>query len=472
MTQAIWWLRRDLRLSNNLALKAALDAGGQVIPVFILDSKLLASPYVGEARLAFLLASLHSLDRELSRRGSYLVIRKGDPLIELERLVAETGSTSIFAETDYSPYARRRDEVIDRHLPVNWQTGLVFHPPGTVLKADGEPYIVFTPFRKTWMALEEPGLQAIFYAPAQIPTPEGIESEPIPDHPSLPAGALFPPGEMEAQRRLAAFTDFIPPLQAPVHRYSRDRDRPDLEGTSRLSPYLRFGVLSIHQVVAAAYRAIHLAPDAEASQSAQTWLNELIWREFYFHILYHFPRVRRENFRLKRVDWVNDEGHYEAWKHGKTGYPAVDAAMRQLAQTGWMHNRSRMIVASFLCKDLLVDWRWGERWFMQSLFDGDPAANNGGWQWTAGTGTDAAPYFRIFNPVTQSKRYDPSGTFIRRWLPELANIPDSYIHEPWKTPGEVQRKSGCMIGKDYPFPIIEHAWARERALQIYTQAKE
>jgi deoxyribodipyrimidine photo-lyase len=472
MTRAIWWLRRDLRLSDNQALKGALNAGGQVIPVFILDPKLLASPYVGEARLAFLLASLRTLDGELARRGSYLVFRKGDPLVELERLAAETGATAIFAEADYSPYARRRDEVIDKYLPVHWQKGLVVHPPASVLKTDGEPYAVFTPFRKAWMALVEPTLQGNFEPPAQIPTPVGIKSEPVPFPPSVPENTLFPPGEFEAQRRLRAFIASVPPVLAPVYMYARDRDRPDLDGTSRLSPYLRFGMLSIRQVVAAAFRAIHLAPDEEARQGAQIWLNELVWREFYFHILYHFPRVRGENFRLKRVNWVNDKGHFDAWRQGQTGYPAVDAAMRQLTQTGWMHNRSRMIVASFLCKDLLVDWRWGESWFMQCLLDGDPAANNGGWQWTAGTGTDAAPYFRIFNPVTQSKRYDPGGAYIRRWLPELAHIPDKFVHEPWKMPDEFQRQAGCVIGKDYPFPIVEHAWARERALQFYARAKE
>jgi deoxyribodipyrimidine photo-lyase len=230
-------------------------------------------------------------------------------------------------------------------------------------------------------------------------------------------------------------------------------------------------LLSTHQVVAASHRAISFAPSAEARHSAQTWLNELIWREFYFHILYHFPRVRKENFRLKHINWVNDKTHFEAWLHGRTGYPAVDAAMRQLLQTGWMHNRSRMIVASFLCKDLLIDWRWGERWFMQCLLDGDPAANNGGWQWTAGTGTDAAPYFRIFNPTTQGKRHDPAGTHVRRWLPELKAVPDKYIHEPWKMPATVQHQTGCLIGKDYPSPIVEHSWARKRALQIYAQAK-
>jgi deoxyribodipyrimidine photo-lyase len=471
MSTAIWWLRRDLRLSDNRVLKSALDAGGQVIPVFILDPQLLASPYVGEARLAFLLANLSALNRDLLQRGSYLALRRGDPLIELERLVAETNSTAIFAEADYSPYARRRDGDIDRRLPVHWQQGLAFHPPGTVLKPDGEPYTVFTYFSKAWMEREGSTLEVDFKPPARIPTPAGVPTEPIPLDPALPVDTIFPPGEGEAQRRLEAFTDPNPHILAPIYAYAQNRDRPDLEGTSMLSPYLRFGLLSMHQVVAASHRAISFAPSAEARHSAQTWLNELIWREFYFHILYHFPRVRKENFRLKHINWVNDKMHFDAWLHGRTGYPAVDAAMRQLLQTGWMHNRSRMIVASFLCKDLLIDWRWGERWFMQCLLDGDPAANNGGWQWTAGTGTDAAPYFRIFNPTTQGKRHDPAGTHVRRWLPELKAVPEKYIHEPWKMPATVQHQTGCLIGKDYPSPIVEHSWARKRALQIYAHAK-
>ncbi len=314
-----------------------------------------------------------------------------------------------------------------------------------------------------------------FFTPKKLETPEAIQSLPIPNA-EVPGGHLFPPGEQEAQQRLTAFTRNIHPTKgvlvpAPVFSYASGRDRQDWEGTSRLSPYLRFGMLSARQAVSAAYQAIQTAPGGEALKSAETWLNELIWREFYIHILYHFPRVRRENFRLPHVRWVNNPQHFEAWRHGQTGYPVVDASMRQLQHTGWMHNRSRMIVASFLTKDLLIDWRWGERWFMQHLIDGDPAANNGGWQWTAGTGTDAAPYFRIFNPISQSMKHDPHGEHIRRWLPELSNVPDEFIHEPWKMSAEIQVQAGCRIGVDYPFPIIDHSQARERALEAYAPPK-
>jgi deoxyribodipyrimidine photo-lyase len=457
----IWWIRRDLRLTDNPALQGALQhspEGGQVVPVFILDPRLLSSPYAGEKRLAFLWAGLHALDAGLRRRGSGLVLRRGDPLAELSRLAAETGATAIYAEPDVSPYARRRDAAVSAILPVAWSGSPAVRPPGMVLKPDGAPYTVFTPFSKAWKAL--PGLPEMlrFTAPEHIPTPSSVDSLLIPETPGQP---LFPAGEAEAQRRLAGF------LEQDVYEYSTGRDRLDLDQTSQLSPYLRFGMLSPRQAVSAARGAIAAAPDPPARQAAETWLNELIWRDFYLHILYHFPRVRRQNFRLPGMAWQNNPQHFAAWCAGQTGYPVVDAAMRQLVQTGWMPNRARMIVASFLTKDLLVDWRWGERFFMQHLVDGDPAANNGGWQWTAGTGTDAAPYFRIFSPLSQGQKHDPQGRYIRRWLPELANVPEETIHAPWQMPEDVQRQVGCRIGYEYPAPVVDHAQARQRALQAY-----
>jgi deoxyribodipyrimidine photo-lyase len=244
----------------------------------------------------------------------------------------------------------------------------------------------------------------------------------------------------------------------------------DLPGTSGLSPYLRFGMLSARQ---AAVAALEVGEHPEAREGAQVWLDELIWREFYLHILYHFPNVLRESFResLREIPWDNDTRAFAAWQEGLAGYPVVDAAMRQLRATGWMHNRARMIVASFLTKDLLIDWRWGERYFMQQLVDGDPASNNGGWQWSAGTGTDAAPYFRIFNPVLQGEKFDPEGAYVRRWVGELARVPDRYLQRPWLMPEEIQREAGCILGKDYPAPMVDHAWARERTLEAYRQAK-
>jgi len=343
---------------------------------------------------------------------------------------------------------------------------VTIHPADAVLKPDGTPYTVFTPFSRAWKALPIPG--TVLAAPGLLPALPQLGSLPIPD---VSPGAPFQPGEVEAQRRLQAFVGGDDPA---IYRYGKGRDRLDLVGTSQLSPYLRFGMLSACQAAASALVAIEAAPDAQARSGAETWLTELIWREFYQSIQYHFPETERYSFRatLRDIDWDNDETAFAAWRQGQTGYPVVDAGMRQLAQTGWMHNRARMIVASFLVKDLLIDWRWGEHWFMQHLVDADPAANNGGWQWTAGTGTDAAPYFRIFHPVLQGRKHDPEGAYVRQWVPELAQVPGRYIHAPWEMPPEVQRAMGCIIGRDYPAPIVDHAWARERALAVYAQARQ
>jgi deoxyribodipyrimidine photo-lyase len=471
MKTALWWIRRDVRLSDNQALAAALVHADRVIPVFVLDPTLLDSPYVGPKRVAFLLGGLRQLDEDLRTRGSRLIVRRGDPQDELAALLADSGADAIFAEEDFSPYARQRDAGVAGSLPLHLVGGPIVHPPGSVLKADGTPYTVFTPFSRRWKALPAPQAGALLPAPDRIPTPPEVGGLAIPTEPALPAAVPFPLGEREAQRRLRVFVEGEDP---PIYRYAALRDHLDVKGTSHLSPYLRFGMLSARQAVVTALDAIAKAPDAKARAGAEMWLNELIWREFYVHILYHFPDVLQQSFRanLRDIAWQNDEGAFAAWCQGRTGYPVVDAAMRQLAQTGWMHNRARMIVASFLVKDLLTDWRWGERYFMQHLVDGDPAANNGGWQWTAGTGTDAAPTFRVFNPTSQGVKHDPQGAYVRRWVQELARVPDRFIHEPWKMPPDVQRSAGCVIGQDYPAPIVDHAWARERALAAYRQARE
>jgi deoxyribodipyrimidine photo-lyase len=471
VTTAIWWARRDLRLSDNQALAAALAHAERVIPVFVLDSALLEAHRAAEKRVAFLLGGLRALDESLRERGSGLVVRHGDPADELAALVAEVGADAVFAEEDFAPYARQRDGRVAARVPLRLVGAPIVHRPGSVLKADGTPYVVFTPFSRTWKAHTPPDARDVLQAPREIPSPPGIASRPIPAEPALPSAVPFPPGEAEAHRRLSAFTGGDDP---PIYRYAETRDRPDLDDTSRLSPYLRFGMLSARQAVVTALVAADTAPDDRARAGAETWLNELIWREFYVHILYHFPHVLGRSFRpdLQDVPWEDDDDAFAAWCAGRTGYPIVDAAMRQLTQTGWMHNRARMIAASFLVKDLLIDWRWGERFFMQHLVDGDPAANNGGWQWTAGTGTDAAPYFRVFNPVLQGKKHDPQGVYVRRWVPELANVPDRFVHRPWKMKPETQQACGCIVGQDYPAPIVDHAWARERALAAYARARK
>jgi deoxyribodipyrimidine photo-lyase len=468
MKSALWWIRRDLRLTDNEALNAAISSCGQVLPVFIVDRALLASPYVGSKRLAFLFSGLRQLDADLRLRGSHVIVREGEPEEQLTALMKESEASAIFAEEDFSPYAHRRDSRIARLLPLRLVNGLTIHPPGTVLKEDGSPYMVFTPFSRKWKALTSLPTDGITPAPAQIATPNGMRVQPIPSEPAPPPGVDIQAGEEEAQRRLAAFVDGEDPA---IFRYAETRNRLDLDGTSQLSPYLRFGMLSARQAAVTALAALEAAPDEAAGKGAETWLNELIWREFYVNILHHFPYVRGESFRtdLRDIPWDNDEAAFAAWRDGRTGYPVVDAAMRQLTYSGWMHNRARMIVASFLVKDLLIDWRWGERWFMRHLVDGDPAANNGGWQWTAGTGTDAAPYFRVFNPILQGRKFDPDGAFIRRWVPELSDVPDEFVHQPWQMPSEVQRSSDCIIGQDYPRPIVAHKHMREQALALYRQ---
>ncbi|NTV36420.1 MAG: deoxyribodipyrimidine photo-lyase [Anaerolineaceae bacterium] len=456
MATFIWWIRRDLRLDDNPALQAALREGGLVIPVFVLDEFLLNNP--APNRQGFLFTAMRSLDASLRLLGSRLVVRKGSPAQELVKLAAETGAQAVYAEEDYSPYARRRDAEVSSRLDLHLVVGATVHHPNAVVKADGSPYTVFTPFSKVWKALPfssytEKKLVAL------PPVPE-LASLPIPDG-EAPAG--FPASEGEAQRRLQDF------LNQRISAYHDARNRMDLDGTSALSPYFRFGLLSARRAAAAAREAAQRMVDPVVRQGAETWLNELIWREFYAAILYHFPNVLTQAFnpQMRNIPWRSAPQDLQAWKEGRTGYPVVDAAMRQLRESGWMHNRARMITASFLVKDLLINWQEGERHFMEYLVDGDPASNNGGWQWTAGVGTDAAPYFRVFNPLLQSAKFDPLGGYIRCWVPELASTPDQFIHQPWLMDTATQRRVGCEIGVHYPAPIVDHAMARERVLAAY-----
>ncbi len=463
MKTAVWWIRRDLRLDDNPALEETLARAERIVPLFVIDPALWHSPYVGDKRRAFLLEGLRALDGDLRARGARLVVRRGDPAEELAAVVAGTGAGAIVAQDDVSPYARRRAARLAGAQPLPLTGGLTIHPPAAVRKHDGGPYQVYGAYRRTWLALPLPDAADLIPAPEALPMAEAA-GIPLPESPARPDSVPFVAGEAEALRRLENFA------AGPIADYDEQRDRLDTDATSRLSPYLRFGKLSPRR---AAVAAVEARRSAAAEQGASTWLDELIWREFFHAILHNFPRVRRESFRAayRDLSWRADPEGLAAWREGRTGYPVVDAGMRQLLATGWMHNRARMVVGSFLTKDLLIDWREGEQHFMQHLLDGDPALNNGNWQWVAGTGTDAVPYFRIFNPVRQSEAHDPEGAYVRRWVPELRDVPDAYVHTPWTMPEATQREAGCVVGKDYPAPIVDHQAARKRALAAYQESR-
>jgi deoxyribodipyrimidine photo-lyase len=350
---------------------------------------------------------------------------------------------------------------VAKELDLELTGGVAIRRPQDVRKGDGEPFKVYTPFSRAWLALPALSRDDLAPTPRKLPSVSSkLGSRELPE-PDVDLGAIEA-GEDAALRRLKAFTD------DRIAGYANGRNLLGEAGTSVLSPYLRFGMISPRECAVAAIEARSMAKTAEDRRGAGSWLNELIWRDFYLSVLYHWPEVVEREFdpQLRGIPWRKVSSEVEAWQEGKTGYPIVDAAMRQLAETGWMHNRARMVVASFLVKHLLADWRIGEQWFMDQLLDGDPAANNGGWQWTAGVGTDAAPYFRVFNPVLQAKRFDPDGAYVRRWVPELKDAPQKQIHEPWKLPDAQRQKL------DYPAPIVDLAEGRQRALDAYSAAKD
>ena len=441
---AMWWIRRDLRLHDQPALNAAAAAGA-VVPVFVLDEHLLGPS--GIPRQAFLARALASLDQQLRRYGPGLVVRRGDPVEVIPTLAAEAQASSVHVSADYGPYGQRRDHAVRAALgsiPLVATGSPYAVSPGRVTTQAGQPFQVFTPFYRAW--LQHGWRQPAETDPAQVRW-HGLATDPLPAAVDL---ALPEATEEAAHGAWAQFrADRLPD-------YPNDRNRPDLDGTSRLSVYLRWGLLHPRTLLA------DLGPDDDVFRK------ELAWREFYAAVLAHWPASARSYFRSELQAFPYAQGtllaeRLDAWKAGRTGYPIVDAAMRQLLDTGWMHNRLRMIVASFLVKDLQVEWRFGARHFMKQLIDGDLASNQHGWQWAAGTGTDASPYFRIFNPTTQGKRFDPQGEFVRSWVPELAHLPGSAVHEPWRA------EDGYRNG--YPIQIVDHAEQRMVALEAYASLR-
>lgn len=453
---AIWWIRRDFRLIDNQALSAAIRSADSVLPLFIIDPTLQARD--AEKKKAYLFGALRGLAETIESQGGQLVLRQGEPDQVLSALMKQTRAVRIFAEADLSPYARTRDAGIQAIMPLTLTAGVTAIPPDVVLKADGTPYTVYTPFSKAWKRQPHPSA-SFDSVGVRWAAMKDIDSLPIPDEkPRYAADYLA---------QLKRFTN------ERIYHYQETRNRVDLNGTSGLSPAFHLGLISASQAVTLARNAMDSTEDPAFRKSAETWLNEVIWREFYSSILYHFPYVRHQAFREKyrSIQWLDDPAGLQAWQQGLTGYPIVDAAMRQMNTKGWMHNRARMIVASFLVKDLLIDWKLGEEYFMKKLVDGDVANNNGGWQWTAGVGTDAAPYFRIFNPVLQSKKFDPNGDYIRTYVPELSALPNKFIHEPWKLTPLDQQAYGVKLGKNYPQPILDHQFARQRTLEAYGEVK-
>ena len=459
---AIAWFRRDLRVHDNPALAAAVAAADVVVPVFVLDEALLSGRWPAPNRVWFMRESLVAVSAALAARGAALRVIRGRPAEVLPAVAHEVGATDVYVARDASPYGRRRDRgVADRltrdGVRLHARRGLHVHEPDEVATQDGRPYTVFTPYRRAWERLEQRG---ILPAPDRIPGPPGAAPDPIPElgRPTADPSLIPEPGEDAARARLAAWLD------ARVDGYARDRNRMDLDGTSRLSQDLRWGLLSPLEVVE---RAAGPGPARDA------FVAEVAWRDFYAHVLWHHPRVLQEPFRpaLAAMPWRDDADALGAWREGRTGYPVVDAAMRQLRASGYVHNRARMIAASFLAKHLLLDYRLGEAEFMRHLVDGDVASNNGGWQWTAGTGTDAQPFFRVFNPVLQGRRFDPDGAYVRRWVPELARVPGPDVHEPWRLGADDLARAGVRLGVDYPARIVDHAAARERALAAFATTR-
>lgn len=479
LDSALVWFRRDLRDVDNLALSEACRRARRVFCAFVFDRDILDQlPSKTDRRVAFIHGSLLELDRALRKRGGGLIVRHGRAVHEVPRLAQELGVAAVFANRDYEPDAKARDASVSNTLA---QAGIAFEAfkdqvvfdSVEVLTKGAKPYTVFTPYRNAWLNRLREGVEDQLHLyreqrdnfSSTLACPEDANG--IPSLATL-GFRTIDLSQLEIVPGMSGGQECFERFMSRMERYAVERDFPDHPGVSKLSVHLRFGTVSIRRLVAFAIEKGALS----GVEGPATWLAELIWREFYFMILDQFPHVVTRAFRPEYDALAWESGRhadelFAAWCEGRTGYPFVDAGMRQLNMTGYMHNRLRMVTASFLVKDLGIEWRHGEAYFAHHLNDFDLAANNGGWQWVASTGCDAQPYFRIFNPLIQSERFDPRGDFIRNYLPELATVPDRYIHAPWRMSRNEQQQCGVVIGTTTPAPIIDHAEARQQTLQRY-----
>ena len=471
----IHWFRKDLRLTDNPALSSAAESGHPVLAVYILEYGD-SDPWApGGASRWWLHHSLKALDQSLKTLGNRLILRRGQPQKVLRKLVTETGATGVYCTSLTEPHAIKVDSELKNifnELGAEFRAfdGNLIFPPESVMAKNGNPYKMFTPFYKACLKKFPPSVP--LPAPKQLPcTKQLIRSDSlnqwklVPEKPDWSAGWLdmWVPGEQGALSRLKSF------LKQSAVEYGNRRDRPDITGTSRLSPHFHFGEISPKTC----WHHSHINAKSESQDDLKSFLRQIVWREFSHHLLYHWPDLPEEPFRpeFKHFPWKRDEDALRSWQRGLTGYPIVDAGMRELWATGWMQNRVRMITASFLVKHLFIPWQEGAEWFWDTLIDADLANNSVSWQWVAGCGVDAAPFFRIFNPVLQGRKFDPDGTYVRRWVPELADLPNNYIHEPWAASRHTLEESGVSLGNNYPFPVTDHMRARNRALDIFRQLR-
>ncbi|MFN2288765.1 MAG: deoxyribodipyrimidine photo-lyase [Chromatocurvus sp.] len=473
----IFWFRQDLRTVDLPGLNAAAATGRPVLALYILDDKTPGDWAPGGAARWWLHHSLAALAQDLRECGTELLLRRGGSAAVLNDIIAETGSDTVYCSRQYAPWAAQLEQSLhsdfeSRGIEFKRFPGHLMHEPGSVRTGAGDPFRVFTPFWRACRALPEPP------EPKSLPA-DALWHTPLPQSGDLADWGLLPrepdwaadwpnhwqPGAEGARQRLRRFLD------EHLSGYADNRDFPGEPGTSRLSPHLHHGEISPRSVWHATRE--FTAEQPASRDAADKFLAELGWREFSYHLLAFFPEIPEKSFKtaFEEFPWSGTQAQLKAWQRGQTGYPIVDAGMRELWATGYMHNRVRMVTASFLTKHLLIDWRAGERWFWDTLVDADLASNSAGWQWVAGSGADAAPYFRIFNPTTQGERFDPAGEYVRHWVPELRNVPDKHLHKPWDAPQAVLRDAGVELGDDYPEPIVEHRGAREAALAAYGHIK-